>query len=152
MSVSLQPNQTPLLNPGYKPSRPASIPGVQVSRCPHHTHLMKLWTQVLAMKKSPFQPRIFINFTNIWENRNLYPHPVLLLLAQGTRRCTCFFFTRSLDRGHDMMQRSVLIIYDHQFFIAWSPLIMHDMMHRSAVVIYDQQCFIVTITIVMHEQ
>ena len=55
-------------------------------------------------------------------------------------------------RGHDMMHRSVLIIYDHQFFIAWSPLIMHDMMHRSAVVIYDQQCFIVTITTVMHEQ
>ena len=34
-----------------------------------------------------------------------------------------------LDRGHDMMHRSVLIIYDQQFFIPWSPLIMHDMMH-----------------------
>ena len=63
-----------------------------------------------------------------------------------------WFRINVFHRGHDMMHRSVLIIYDHQFFIAWSPLIMHDMMHRSAVVIYDQQCFIVTITTFMHEQ
>ena len=59
---------------------------------------------------------------------------------------TSIYFCFHRGKGHDMTHRSVLIIYDLQFFIAWSPLIMHDMMQQSVLIIYDKQYFIATIT------
>ena len=108
--------------------------------------LAKKWKGVMACDVSPVA-MFLVNLLNFTVLVNMLIHINMLVLVILVDQVIWVNMMIRV-RGHDMTHRSVLIIYDQQFFIAWSPLIMYDMMQQSVLIIYDKQYFIATITTV----